>query len=81
MGGEGITDIRMSLQADDQATNTPRAVPRGRLRGIVVATLAVVFVGVVVGFVGFLTQLRGVEVAPASRADGIVVLTGGSSRV
>jgi len=71
----------MSLQPDDQATNMPRAVPRGRLRGIVVATLTVVFVGVAVGFVGFLAQLRGVEVAPASRADGIVVLTGGSSRV
>jgi len=71
----------MSLQPDDQATNRPCAEPRGWLRGIVVAALAVVFVGVVVGFAGFLTQLRGVEVAPASRADGIVVLTGGSSRV
>jgi uncharacterized SAM-binding protein YcdF (DUF218 family) len=71
----------MSLQPDDQATNTPRAASRGWLRGIVVAALAVVFVGVTVGFVGFLTQLRGVEVAPASRADGIVVLTGGASRV
>lgn len=71
----------MSLQPDDRATNTPRAAPRGLLRGIVVATLTVLFVGVTVGFVGFLAQLRGVEVAPASRADGIVVLTGGSSRV
>ena len=71
----------MSLQPDHQATNTPRAAPRGWLRGIVVAALALVFVGVAVGFVGFLTQLRGVEVAPASHADGIVVLTGGSSRV
>jgi uncharacterized SAM-binding protein YcdF (DUF218 family) len=71
----------MSLQSDDQATNAPPAAPRGWLRGIVVAALALVFIGVAVGFVGFLTQLRGVEVAPASRADGIVVLTGGSSRV
>jgi uncharacterized SAM-binding protein YcdF (DUF218 family) len=71
----------MSLQSDDQATNAPPAAPRGWLRGIVVAALAVLFIGVAVGFVGFLTQLRGVEVAPASRADGIVVLTGGSSRV
>ena len=29
----------------------------------------------------FLSQLRGVEVKPARNADGIVVLTGGSSRV
>ena len=34
-----------------------------------------------VGFVGFLSQLRGAEVKPARSADGIVVLTGGSSRV
>ena len=34
-----------------------------------------------VGFVGFLSQLRGAEAEPAGRADGIVVLTGGSSRV
>jgi len=71
----------MSLQPDNQATKPPRAAPRGWLRGIFVAALAVVFVGVAVGFVGFLTQLHGVEVAPAGRADGIVVLTGGSSRV
>ena len=71
----------MSLQPDNQATKPPRATPRGWLRGIFVAALAVVFVGVAVGFVGFLTQLHGVEVAPAGRADGIVVLTGGSSRV
>jgi len=71
----------MSLQPDDQATKPPRAASRGWLRGIVVAGMAVVFVGVTVGFVGFLAKLRGVEVAPASRADGIVVLTGGSSRV
>jgi uncharacterized SAM-binding protein YcdF (DUF218 family) len=34
-----------------------------------------------VGFVAFLSQLRGVEIKPARNADGIVVLTGGSSRV
>jgi uncharacterized SAM-binding protein YcdF (DUF218 family) len=71
----------MSLQPDNQATYAPRTAPRGRLRGIAVAALAFVFAGVAVGFVGFLSQLRGVEVAPAGRADGIVVLTGGSSRV
>ena len=34
-----------------------------------------------VGFVGFLSQLRGAETKPSGNADGIVVLTGGSSRV
>jgi uncharacterized SAM-binding protein YcdF (DUF218 family) len=71
----------MSLPSDDQATNAPPAAPRGWLRAVVVAALAVMFVGVAIGFVGFLSRLRGVEVAPASSADGIVVLTGGSSRV
>ena len=58
------------------------AAPRGWLRAVVVAMLAIACSSrVATGFVGFLSQLRGVEAAPASRADGIVVLTGGSSRV
>jgi uncharacterized SAM-binding protein YcdF (DUF218 family) len=36
---------------------------------------------VVLGFVGFLSKLRYVESGPERRADGIVVLTGGSLRV
>jgi uncharacterized SAM-binding protein YcdF (DUF218 family) len=71
----------MNLQSDDQAKKAPHTVPRGGLRAIVVAVLAIVFVGVAIGFIWFLSQLRGAEVTPASRADGIVVLTGGSSRV
>ncbi len=43
--------------------------------------LAILFVGAAVGFVGFLSQLRGAEIKPSQTADGIVVLTGGSSRV
>jgi uncharacterized SAM-binding protein YcdF (DUF218 family) len=46
-----------------------------------VVALGSVFVAAGVGFVGFLSQLRGAEAAPAGHADGIVVLTGGSSRV
>jgi uncharacterized SAM-binding protein YcdF (DUF218 family) len=69
----------MSLQPDDSATDAPP--PRGRLRAAIVTGLAAAFVGLAVGFVGFLSQLRGAEVKPASPADGIVVLTGGSSRV
>jgi uncharacterized SAM-binding protein YcdF (DUF218 family) len=71
----------MSLQPDDEATKAPPAVPRRWLRAAIAAGLAIVFVAAAVGFVGFLSQLRGAEVEPAGRADGIVVLTGGSSRV
>src|SRR4051812_9889060 len=71
----------MSVQPDDTSPKAPAARPRGWLRATVVATLALGFVGAAVGFVGFLSQLRGVEVKPARTADGIVVLTGGSSRV
>src|SRR4051794_18402006 len=65
----------------DQNPDAVAAPPRGWLRATIVAALAVGFVGAAIGFVGFLSQLRGVEAEPASRADGIVVLTGGSSRV
>jgi len=71
----------MSSQPDDNATNAPRAAPRAWLRPVVVAVLAIVLVGTAIGFVRFVSQLRGAEAAPADRADGIVVLTGGSSRV
>lgn len=55
--------------------------PRGWLRAAIVGAFALGFVGAGVGFVAFLAQLRGAEVSPARNADGIVVLTGGSSRV
>ena len=55
--------------------------PRGWLRATVVGALALAFVGAGFGFIAFLSQLRGAEVKPARNADGIVVLTGGSSRV
>jgi uncharacterized SAM-binding protein YcdF (DUF218 family) len=71
----------MTPQPDDMTPSAPATASRGWLRAAVVAALALGFVGAVVGFIGFLTQLRGAEAEPASRADGIVVLTGGSSRV
>jgi len=71
----------MNLQPDDKAPKAPVTAPRGFLRAAVVVVLAVVFVGAAIGFVGFLSLLRGAEMKPASKADGIVVLTGGSSRV
>src|SRR3978361_1952278 len=65
----------------DQNPDAFAAPPRGWLRATIVAALAIVFVGAGVGFVGFLSQLRAIEVNPSSKADGIFVLTGGSSRV
>jgi len=70
----------MALQ-HDRWPNAPAARPRGWLRATIVAALAIIFVGAGVGFIAFLSQLRGVEIKPARNADGIVVLTGGSSRV
>ena len=71
----------MLVQSDDTSPKAPAVRPRGWLRATIVATLALVFVGAAVGFIAFLSQLRGVETRPARNADGIVVLTGGSSRV
>ena len=63
--------------------NTPEASkpPQGSLRATLVYVMALLFVGGAVGFVGFLSKLRGAETKPSGMADGIVVLTGGSSRV
>jgi uncharacterized SAM-binding protein YcdF (DUF218 family) len=71
----------MSSDDDDRTPSARRARPRGRLRAAIVGVMALAFVGAAVGFVAFLSQLRGVEIGPARNADGIVVLTGGSSRV
>jgi uncharacterized SAM-binding protein YcdF (DUF218 family) len=67
----------MTSPTEDRSPN----LPRGWLRGIVVSTIAFVVVGAAAGFVAFLSQLHGAEIAPDRKADGIVVLTGGSSRV
>src|ERR1700690_4246914 len=67
--------------ATDQNPPDISSPSRGLLRAAIVAVLAIMLVGFLVGFAGFVSQLRGIEVAPAGRADGIVVLTGGSSRV
>jgi uncharacterized SAM-binding protein YcdF (DUF218 family) len=67
--------------ATDQNLPEASSPPRGSLRAAMVAALAIGFVGATVGFVGFLSQLHDAEVKPSGKADGIVVLTGGSSRV
>ena len=71
----------MHSQSDDSSSRAPIAAPRRWLGAAVVAGLAIAFVGVAIGFVGFLSLLHGAEVKPGRNADGIVVLTGGSSRV
>lgn len=71
----------MNAQPDDSSPEPAAAPPRGWLRAAVVVTSAILFVCAAAGFIAFLAQLRGVETQPARNADGIVVLTGGSSRV
>lgn len=71
----------MSPKPDDRSPYERASRPRGWLRAAIVAPLAVLFVAAGVGFVAFISQLRGGEVEPPHNADGIVVLTGGSSRV
>src|SRR4051812_481961 len=70
----------MRLHSDDEAIKRPH-VRRGRPSAFLGLALAGLFAVATVGFVGFLAQLRGTEAEPAGRANGIVVLTGGSSRV
>ena len=57
------------------------AAPFSHLRVAFVAVLAIAFLAGAIGFIGFLSKLRGSETKPSRTADGIVVLTGGSSRV
>jgi uncharacterized SAM-binding protein YcdF (DUF218 family) len=76
----------MNTQTDpnpsDATDPAPRAArPRGWVWATIVIVATLVFLGAGVGFVGFLSLLRTAELKPSSNADGIVVLTGGSSRV
>src|SRR6266576_3376733 len=78
--GKDLQD-QMTVQPDDKLPKAPVTAPSRWLGAAIVAGLAIVFVGAAIGFVGFLSQLRGAEIRPERKADGIVVLTGGSSRV
>jgi uncharacterized SAM-binding protein YcdF (DUF218 family) len=71
----------MEPDIDDMAPRKPLYGAAARFGAGLVAILAVGFFAAAVGFVGYLAQLRGAEVKPERQADGIVVLTGGSSRV
>jgi uncharacterized SAM-binding protein YcdF (DUF218 family) len=71
----------MVSETDDTPLKPPLTVVVGRFCAGLVAVLAIGFMVALIGFVGFLSQLRGAEIKPERQADGIVVLTGGSSRV
>ncbi len=66
---------------DDSRRRLPFSALAARTLAGLVAIVAVGFFVAAVGFIGFLSQLRGAEIKPERKADGIVVLTGGSSRV
>jgi uncharacterized SAM-binding protein YcdF (DUF218 family) len=70
----------MKTQTDDKSPNASARAPRGRLRAALAVPLAFV-AAILFGFIGFLSQLRNSETRPERQADGIVVLTGGASRV
>jgi uncharacterized SAM-binding protein YcdF (DUF218 family) len=71
----------MNQPPDDRSKTALFAAPLSHLRVALVALLAIAFVASAIGFVGFLSKLRASETKPSRKADGIVVLTGGSSRV
>jgi hypothetical protein len=70
IGQDEESPDHMALQHDDSTPRTPAARPRGWLRAAIVGAMAILFVGAAVGFVAFLSQLRGVEIKPARNADG-----------
>jgi uncharacterized SAM-binding protein YcdF (DUF218 family) len=70
----------MTTRSDDSSQSSSAPASRGPLRFALAALAAVVAV-IVAGFAGFLFNLRSTEAQPERKADGIVVLTGGSSRV
>jgi uncharacterized SAM-binding protein YcdF (DUF218 family) len=70
----------MIRPTDDRSPNAPARPRHGSLRAGV-AAVGVICFAVLAGFIGFVWQLRSTETTPARKADGIVVLTGGASRV
>ncbi|MGA7807066.1 YdcF family protein [Bradyrhizobium sp.] len=71
----------MTTQSDDRSPNAPSHASGGRLRATFVGVAAVTCVAIAAGFLAFVSHLPGAETKPDRHADGIVVLTGGSSRV
>jgi uncharacterized SAM-binding protein YcdF (DUF218 family) len=71
----------MDQPAANRRTVSASTVPGKRWGTAFLIALALLLIVTAAGFVGFLCQLHGTEAKPARTADGIVVLTGGSSRV
>jgi uncharacterized SAM-binding protein YcdF (DUF218 family) len=71
----------MNQPADDSWKSAPIVAPWSRLSAAVITVLSIALVVAAIGFVFFLSRLSGAEAKPSRPADGIVVLTGGSSRV
>ncbi len=70
----------MTSQSDNRSPRAAAPATRGPFR-LALAAIAALVAVIVPGFAGFLFNLRVTEVQPQRKADGIVVLTGGSSRV
>jgi uncharacterized SAM-binding protein YcdF (DUF218 family) len=70
----------MTLPSDDRSPNAPVRAKRRGPRAAIVVPVALL-AALVIGFFAFAAQLQNTEIKPARQADGIVVLTGGSSRV
>jgi uncharacterized SAM-binding protein YcdF (DUF218 family) len=70
----------MTTRSDDSSQAAAASRARSPLR-LALAVIGAVVAVLVAGFAGFLFNLRSAEVRPERKADGIVVLTGGSSRV
>jgi len=71
----------MTTQSDDRSPNAPSHASGRRLRAAFLGVVAAICVAIAGGFLAFVSQLPGAETKPDRQADGIVVLTGGSSRV
>lgn len=71
----------MDAEADDDVLLAQPRRARFRLGRLIVRLALLVAVALGGGFVWFLSQIKSEEDRPTVRADGIVVLTGGSSRV
>src|SRR6516225_8041359 len=77
----GLT-LRMTTRSDDRSPNASSRAPRRRMLHVAIfGIVALLLAAAATGFAGFLAQLRSAETRPERQADGIVVLTGGSSRV
>jgi uncharacterized SAM-binding protein YcdF (DUF218 family) len=70
----------MTSPSDDISPSARVPAPRRATRAIF-SVIAVILVAATAGFIVFASRLHETEIRPAQHADGIVVLTGGSSRV